>query len=194
MAKYSFFEIANVIRRVNSRAGSPCSMDLEYAGDDVLGNSEIQPTYLIDSALEECLLVGKKDAGEDYKLYIKKTGAVATTLGLESKCRQSLAAFAIDQYGRLYIHEHITEATPHKPETFFHSSFFSGGPGKCFGMIKIEDGKITYISNHSGHYKPDEGNLNDSVERLNPYLSENCEIIDISEDDDDTVAFRTLFA
>jgi hypothetical protein len=42
---------------------------------------------------------------------------------------------------------------------FHHSSFFSGGLVRCTGMVKIVNGKITEISNNSGHYKPPVENL-----------------------------------
>jgi hypothetical protein len=42
----------------------------------------------------------------------------------------------------------------HCPGKFHHSSFLSGGNVKCAGMIRIDLGKVTELSNHSGHYKP----------------------------------------
>ncbi len=40
-----------------------------------------------------------------------------------------------------------------------HSVLLGGTPALCAGIIKVSDGKITYISNESGHYKPSTENL-----------------------------------
>ena len=40
----------------------------------------------------------------------------------------------------------------HEGLTFHHSSFTSGKKVKCAGMIRVDGGKVTKISNNSGHY------------------------------------------
>lgn len=37
---------------------------------------------------------------------------------------------------------------------FHHSSFLAGERVRCAGMIKVHNGKVTLVSNDSGHYKP----------------------------------------
>ncbi|MBI1356615.1 MAG: hypothetical protein GC160_19930 [Acidobacteria bacterium] len=44
-----------------------------------------------------------------------------------------------------------------------HSSFMSGKPVLCAGEIRLEAGKIRYISNESGHYRPTTANLMNCV-------------------------------
>jgi hypothetical protein len=41
-----------------------------------------------------------------------------------------------------------------KAGKFHHSTFMSGKPVLCAGEIRLTAGKITYISNESGHYRP----------------------------------------
>ena len=43
----------------------------------------------------------------------------------------------------------------HQESSFHHSSFHAGGNVNCAGMIKIDNGFVTYASNNSGHYRPD---------------------------------------
>lgn len=54
----------------------------------------------------------------------------------------------------------------HQESSFHHSSFTSGGAVRCAGMIKMDGGRVTYISNNSGHYKPDKGLLRNMVSYL----------------------------
>jgi hypothetical protein len=41
-----------------------------------------------------------------------------------------------------------------QPGAFNHSSFFSGGPVRSAGTMRVNGGRITRISNQSGHYSP----------------------------------------
>ena len=43
-------------------------------------------------------------------------------------------------------------------------------------MIAVENGKITYIDNHSGHYQPQKAHLDDAVERLQWAFSDDADI------------------
>jgi len=74
-------------------------------------------------------LHGKPDAGE------KNTAAYAWT-----RCGTLLAG-------------------DHQENKLHHSSFVSGDSVRCAGMIKVEQGKVSYVSNNSGHYKPSNENL-----------------------------------
>lgn len=50
-------------------------------------------------------------------------------------------------------------AGDHQENKLHHSSFVSGDSVRCAGMIKVEQGKVSYVSNNSGHYKPSNDNL-----------------------------------
>jgi hypothetical protein len=58
-----------------------------------------------------------------------------------------VAAYVWSQDSELFIAEH-------RGGVFHHSSFLSGQRVRCAGMIKIENGYVSAISNNSGHYKP----------------------------------------
>jgi hypothetical protein len=57
------------------------------------------------------------------------------------------AAFAWDEDGALYAHQHVARQ-------FYHSSFTAGAKIRCSGMIKVVNGLVRYVSNQSGHYAP----------------------------------------
>ena len=48
----------------------------------------------------------------------------------------------------------------------FHSNFMAGKPVQCAGMIEIEHGIVTKISNDSGHYKPVDPTLTMAISHL----------------------------
>jgi len=54
--------------------------------------------------------------------------------------------YVMDQHGNFYV----------GPESYLknHSAFFAGEPVALAGKIKILHGRITFISNQSGHYHP----------------------------------------
>ena len=58
-----------------------------------------------------------------------------------------VAAFVWTETTELFIANHLEQE-------FHHSSFVSGRNVRCAGMIVFENGKVTAISNNSGHYKP----------------------------------------
>jgi hypothetical protein len=70
------------------------------------------------------------------------------------------AIWAMDPTGRLFVC-----STP-QPGIFNHSSFLGGGSVICAGEIIIIDGKITFINNRSGHYKPPDEALINAIDKL----------------------------
>ncbi|MDB6090368.1 MAG: protein IQM3-like [Gammaproteobacteria bacterium] len=58
-----------------------------------------------------------------------------------------VAAYVWSQESELFIAEH-------RGGVFHHSSFLSGQRVRCAGMIRIDNGRVSAISNNSGHYKP----------------------------------------
>lgn len=81
--------------------------------------------------------------------------------------QQGLATFIINAKGEMFMHSHEdeeTRVTANNPsakadsaaKTFVHSSFMNAGPVFFAGEIKIKNGKLISISNHSGHYQPSE--------------------------------------
>ncbi len=73
---------------------------------------------------------------------------------------QGTEMYAIDDMQKIYTQP------PKKQGEFHHSSFLSGRPVFCAGEIELKQGKITYIDNLSGHYKPTTQHLLDCVQLL----------------------------
>lgn len=60
----------------------------------------------------------------------------------------------------LFVSNHAArKKTLESGENFFHSSYYGGGFVKCAGDISFINGKLTSISNLSGHYRPPPRNL-----------------------------------
>jgi hypothetical protein len=57
------------------------------------------------------------------------------------------AAYIFSEFYELFLGDH-------KPTFWHHSSFVSGNPVRCAGMIQIKKGKVTGVTDHSGHYRP----------------------------------------
>jgi hypothetical protein len=57
----------------------------------------------------------------------------------------------------LYIEDH--QVARETGGMFFHSSYLGGAPVLCAGDISFLDGRLTSISNLSGHYQPHQRNL-----------------------------------
>ena len=58
-----------------------------------------------------------------------------------------VAAFVWTEPGEVFIANHMAQE-------FHHSSFVSGTRVRCGGMLVVENGVVTALSNNSGHYKP----------------------------------------
>lgn len=61
----------------------------------------------------------------------------------------------LSKEGELYIAEHSEQFSKTSAPTLTHASFLVGRPVEMAGMIKIDDGKITEITDNSGHYVPE---------------------------------------
>ena len=190
----SFAHVVSELSPLMKTRKTPTSLDLEYAGEEafqlrknyspasVVKCSDTEsfrdgasPQYLVDPEDRKKLLLVARRKGDDLLLYMKNESGdliLADTSEFDGKKGLGYSAYGMGKHGSLHIHEHIIGDT--SGNNFFHSSFFAGESGKCFGMIKIKEGKIDYIDNHSGHYKPTVAQLADAVERLKPYFSKDA--------------------
>jgi len=57
-------------------------------------------------------------------------------------------------------------AAAHRVGNLHHSSFVSGDAVRCAGMIGVENGKVTWVDNDSGHYQPTTQHLRNFVNHL----------------------------
>ena len=99
----------------------------------------------------------KCDEEGEYRLFDQNNNLYDTKDEI-SKGERGLVAYAVDLDGKLVTSKHIR---PGKGVNYgyYHSTLLGGKPGLCFGMMKVEEGKITYIDLKSGHYKPVHENL-----------------------------------
>jgi RHS repeat-associated protein len=79
---------------------------------------------------------------------------------LVSRYDPGRAIFVMDPTGRIYV------STIQIVGQFHHSSFMAGGQVAAAGQIAVEQGRITGISRHSGHYQPGEQHLRQFLTEL----------------------------
>jgi len=70
--------------------------------------------------------------------------------------------YVLDQRGRIY-------ATGQIEMNLKHSSFMAGQATQCAGTMRVERGKIVWVSGRSGHYQPTVAQLVNLLERLSSY-------------------------
>lgn len=75
-------------------------------------------------------------------------GRLASTAGMCSHQKSGFAAFVISTTGAFYIFNHRD-----KVDRIAHSTF-GGFAVRAAGEIQIIKGKITVVTNHTGHYRP----------------------------------------
>ncbi|WP_353288625.1 hypothetical protein [Wolbachia endosymbiont (group A) of Pogonocherus hispidulus] len=102
-------------------------------------------------------------------------GKLYDTTDKISKGKKGCVAYVITLDGRLVTHEHINV---NKSEwAYRHSTLAGGRPVLCSGLIKVVNGKITYIDNNSGHYKPESANLYNAVKKLEGLFSKDAKVV-----------------
>lgn len=84
------------------------------------------------------------------------TGSSASIWGGSSE----RAIFVMDGYGNLYA------STVHAAGRFHHSSFLGGAPVAGAGEIQVVDGRLTTLTDQSGHYMPGRSLTLQTVHRL----------------------------
>jgi hypothetical protein len=89
----------------------------------------------------------------------------------QGKADPGWAAFAFSEHYELFL-------ARHEAGQWHHSSFLSGNPVRCAGMIKIIQGKVKGVNNHSGHYRPRPRHLYNFIKYLDKFnvLSDTCEV------------------
>ena len=70
------------------------------------------------------------------------------TASIKDRKRLGWGIFVLDQFGQLYF-SHRSERG-----VFHHSSFLAGGAVACAGEMIVENGRVRYVNNQSGHYQP----------------------------------------
>jgi len=75
--------------------------------------------------------------------------------------------YVIDMYGSFYSTDHVKyEHNLDLNVRFNHSSFNAGKNVISAGIVQANNGRLTYIDNNSGHYKPTRQHLHDAISLL----------------------------
>ncbi|MQA86273.1 MAG: hypothetical protein GEV03_16970 [Streptosporangiales bacterium] len=136
------------------------SRDPEFDGETEGLSRELPPghrvEYLDEAAREEYRLFV-----HDGRLYGVDGRPFDTSEGKSIFGRgDRRAIFVMDRYGNIYA------SNNHQLGRFHHSSFLAGEPVAGAGEMRVVNGRLEYISDRSGHYKPTPEYLEQVVERL----------------------------
>ena len=122
----------------------------------------------------------KRDSKGVLRIY-SQDGEIYDTSDCIGKGFEQCVAYAISLQGELITCQHriykISDEDSEKEcneYSLFHSTLLSCMPGICFGMIKIKEGRICYMNNHSGHYMPAFAHLFNAVKLLYEVLEPDC--------------------
>jgi len=67
---------------------------------------------------------------------------------------QNAKTMGAGAYAYVWTKDGMLLCGAHEGNKFHHSSFTSGSKVRCAGMIRFVAGKVDFVSNDSGHYKP----------------------------------------
>lgn len=114
------------------------------------GDIEEKIIYLTPSQRDEHRIIIHN--GKFKERRADNTFALVDTSIRQSHAKQGLAAYVINFNGEISIFDHLEEKIA-------HSSMSQGNPVFAAGEIKIKNGELIALTFHSGHYKPSELNL-----------------------------------
>jgi len=97
--------------------------------------------------------------GSEHNNYNEGTGRFGPSVGV--------AGFAMTLNRDLFIHGgHSIRSRDNAAFSFYHSSYVSGEDVLCTGCMTTVNGKLVYINNWSGHYRPPPAQLQIVIESL----------------------------
>ncbi len=121
-----------------------------------LKHPETESVILLKKIYEELSTTGiRLENDEDRKKLIIKDGLVHNT-NSEIQTFES-TVYGVDKNGNIYING---------KNSMHHDEALNGEWGLCSGFMSVVDGKITFMSNNSGHYRPHAYHLYVLVESL----------------------------
>ncbi|MBZ4396258.1 hypothetical protein OWM54_26425 [Myxococcus sp. MISCRS1] len=80
------------------------------------------------------------------------------TSRMESHGKACFGGYVLDLEQRLYVFNHLD-----KEDRIAHSTFVRGAPTRSAGEIRVLNGRLQMLTNHSGHYRPDKKSLHDTL-------------------------------
>jgi len=115
-----------------------------YAGEETGSVWGTKVKYLTEAERAELELFVKNGKIVDRQGNLYDTSSSSSVFG----AGQGKSIFVMDEYGRIYASKYQAVGK------FHHSSMLEGKPIASAGEITVKNGKITEISNRSGHYQP----------------------------------------
>lgn len=134
-------------------------------------NSEVK-YFTSDEQAEHAMYLGEEDG--EIRLYNAK-GELYDTTNTVSKGKKGYVAFVITLDGRLIVHEHVNVGK--SKYAYRHSTLAGGEPVLCSGLMIVKNGKIEYIDNNSGHYKPRSANIYNAIIRFKAAFSKDAKVV-----------------
>lgn len=125
------------------------------------GLKSIKMKLMSEEERDEAMLRFDDAAG----ILVDKNELPASTMGITSKDVCDALAFVMDKSGNIYVTQHTGRYSKNGPSTT-HASILGGKPVEMAGLIKINNGQIEWISDHSGHYRPDKFDMFRGVAKL----------------------------
>ena len=131
------------------------------AAGQPLPNLEECPRAVLDS--DTVLYISNPEVTEGYALQIIcRDDGCARILDVDSRpvCTGNEGWIFVLRDGAMYGAEKITSISGHSKQRFHHSSFFGGKAVAAAGIIITDDqGYMTRLYPHSGHYRPGEAHM-----------------------------------
>ena len=137
------------------------SLDTAYVGEvsipDVMGDPGAMAKTQVP---RQVLFLNKQDRIK--RLLLVRDGLLWDGFEAPFDTGIMIRAYVIDEYGCLYSSNEIFD----KRYSFNHSTLNAGKEVLCAGTLKVAQGRLTMLSNSSGHYKPTRANLHNAVRML----------------------------
>eukprot|EP00123_Amoebidium_parasiticum_P016502 comp23462_c0_seq1/m.39187 comp23462_c0_seq1/g.39187 ORF comp23462_c0_seq1/g.39187 comp23462_c0_seq1/m.39187 type:complete len:280 (-) comp23462_c0_seq1:256-1095(-) len=129
--------------------GQHCSIDVQKA-DKFITREDLE-----NSRVKYCTPAERKQ----YATSVKGDRLVFAESGATVHTADGVWIFVMDPQGTLYV-------APKQRGNFHHSSFLAGGPTLAAGRLTVDDGVITSLEAHSGHYRPERRHFEALLARL----------------------------
>ncbi|MEQ9309851.1 MAG: hypothetical protein RLN90_10380 [Balneolaceae bacterium] len=110
----------------------------------------------------------KPEELKQYRLHVQSGKLIKADMSVfdssvakeDDPVKRGKAIYVMDKEGRIYASNYPVIGE------FHHSSFLAGEPVAAAGEIEVKNGKILYINNESGHYKPEKYLIDQFVDEL----------------------------
>ncbi|WP_234820473.1 hypothetical protein [Mycolicibacterium goodii] len=133
------------------------SMLPQYVGEQHSGPHGPGVRYLSEMERESYRVTIREGLLYDSQGRLFDTSSGVSAFGPSSSGR---AIFVMDQHGNLYA------SLYQEAGKFHHSSFFAGGNVAGAGELIVKDGKVTFMTDRSGHYQPGRSRTQQVLDQL----------------------------